>query len=291
MNLLLRFATVVPLAPIIVYLIWWHNPYGFYFFALLAAFIGLWEYASIVLPKDHSREKAAIIVSGLLVSVLEFTRLGGFNALFAAPELPSTVVVLALILVALSLVFLLKPRDLTTAPQRLALSFFGVVYCGILFTYVAGLGTLDNNPAWVTMLLTISWFGDTGGYFAGRFLGGKLFANKLYPEVSPKKTWEGFLGGLAGSVLATFVAMWWYFPLLQPGHKNLSVLDCFLIAIPAGVIGVGGDLVESLFKRAYGVKDSGSILPGHGGMLDRVDAVLFAAPYVYFYGRYLFSPS
>lgn len=296
MNLLKRFLTALVLGPIIILLLWGFNPYGFYGFALLALFIGLWEYGSIVLPKDHRVEKIAILLLGSLFSLFIFAGLLRARGVPWVPTLPSTELILAFILIALALLYLFRPKDLASAPSRLGLSFFGVIYCGLLFTYVAGVSTLKAGPAWVTMLLTISWFNDTGGYFAGRFLGGKIFSKKLYPLMSPKKTWEGFFGGLLGSFLAALLAKLWYFPLGyayagfgETSGPNLTLLDCALIALPAGVIGVAGDLVESLFKRAFGVKDSGTILPGHGGMLDRVDALLFAAPYVYFYGRYLFD--
>jgi phosphatidate cytidylyltransferase len=196
----------------------------------------------------------------------------------------------------LSILFLVLPVEFETAPHRLALGIFGLLYTGLLFTFVMGVGLLKAGPAWTLMLLAISWLNDTGGYFAGRFLGGKIFRNKLYPQVSPKKTWEGFCGGLVGSFVAVVLAKLWFFPLgyayagFGPGQgPNLSWLDCVFLAIPAGAIGVTGDLVESLFKRAFHVKDSGNILPGHGGMLDRVDAVLFAAPFVFLYGRYFFD--
>lgn len=293
MNLLQRVLTALLAGPLIIYLIWWHNPYGFYLLAVLALWVAAWEYGSIVLPKEQNLERVILLLGCTVVSALEFLRLDTEHT-GRAGELPSSGVVLGLALVLLSIFYLLRMRDLEATPRWLALHFFGLVYCGVLITYVAATGLLGAGPAWVTMLLTISWFNDTGGYFAGRFLGGKIFSKKLYAEVSPKKTWEGFFGGLIGSVLATLLAQAWYFPLgyaaagNAPG-PNLSLLDCLLIGIPAGAIGVCGDLVESLFKRAYGVKDSGNILPGHGGILDRIDALLFAAPYVYLYGRYFFD--
>jgi phosphatidate cytidylyltransferase len=295
MNLLYRFLTAIFVGLPLVYLIWWHNPYGFYAFALLALWVGAWEYGSIVLPKEYNPERVILVVLCTGVSLLEFGRMY-LEGTGSAGALPSTGLILALALVLLSIYYLLGYRELESAPAKLALSFFGVVYCGLLFTYVGAMGLLKAGPAWVLILLSISWLNDTGGYFAGRFLGGKIFPKKLYPEVSPKKTWEGFFGGLLGSFLGVLLAKYWYFPLGyaaagNPVGPNLSLLDCALIAIPGGAIGVCGDLVESLFKRAYGVKDSGKILPGHGGILDRVDALLFAAPYVYLYGRYFFDPS
>jgi len=121
-------------------------------------------------------------------------------------------------------------------------------------------------------VLLVAWLADTGGYFAGRFLG----KTKLYEAVSPKKTWAGAWGGIAGSVIGVAALK-----LIMASY--LTWADVFLLAIPGGVLGQLGDLTESLIKRSVGVKDSGALLPGHGGLLDRIDAVLFIAPYVYAY--------
>jgi phosphatidate cytidylyltransferase len=121
------------------------------------------------------------------------------------------------------------------------------------------------------MTLMFAWWGDTGGYFAGRFLGKR----KLYPAVSPKKTVEGAIGGLAGSVAGALCAHFWYLP-------SIPLLNSVVLAIVAGALGQAGDLGESLIKRSTGVKDSGQIVPGHGGILDRVDGLLFVMPATYF---------
>jgi phosphatidate cytidylyltransferase len=127
--------------------------------------------------------------------------------------------------------------------------------------------------------LVVMWLGDTGAYFAGRFLG----KAKLYPAVSPKKTRAGAVGGLVGSFAAAALmkVIWEEVP--SGGHCPFSWLDIALLAIPGAALGQMGDLAESLLKRSTGVKDSGSILPGHGGILDRIDAVLFFAPYMHLY--------
>jgi len=129
--------------------------------------------------------------------------------------------------------------------------------------------------------LTCTWFSDTGAYFAGRFIG-PAWPKKLYESVSPKKTVIGGLGGVAASFGALALAKLWYLP-------TLTWLDCALVAIPANVLGQTGDLCESMLKRSVGVKDSGALLPGHGGMLDRIDALLFTAPYIYFYARWAYG--
>jgi phosphatidate cytidylyltransferase len=117
-----------------------------------------------------------------------------------------------------------------------------------------------------------AWWGDTGGYFAGRYLG----KHKLYEAVSPKKTIEGSVGGLAGSVLGALCAHFWYLP-------SISLAHAIPLSLVAGAFGQAGDLGESLIKRSTGVKDSGQIVPGHGGILDRVDALLLTSAVVFLY--------
>lgn len=125
------------------------------------------------------------------------------------------------------------------------------------------------NKAWIILLLSLVWSGDTGAYFVGRAIG----RHKLYPKVSPKKTIEGALGGLVASVAAAVIVAWGWIPELDLVHAGL-------IGLLGGFSAQVGDLVESLLKRSAGVKDSGTLLPGHGGMLDRVDGVIFAFPVV-----------
>jgi phosphatidate cytidylyltransferase len=179
-----------------------------------------------------------------------------------------------LAVVPAGLYYLFRFGDMQTVAARFAATVTGVVYVGFTLMFLA-LCKRDFGPHGadvIVMILLIAWVGDTGAYFAGRFLGDK----KLYPEVSPKKTWAGAFGGLAGSLLGAAVIK-----LVRLDH--LGWIDVVLIAVPGAILGQLGDLAESLIKRAVGVKDSGSLLPGHGGMLDRVDAVLFIAPYVYLY--------
>jgi phosphatidate cytidylyltransferase len=119
--------------------------------------------------------------------------------------------------------------------------------------------------------------GDTAAYYSGRTFGKR----KLYPMVSPNKTIEGSLGGLVGSLAGVFIARATFFP-------QLSVVDSIALPVILGVLGQLGDLFESMLKRSFGVKDSGTIIPGHGGILDRLDSILFAAPAAFLYVHYVF---
>lgn len=131
----------------------------------------------------------------------------------------------------------------------------------------------DLGAHWLTVTLATAFLSDSVAYFVGRAVGRR----PLYPAVSPNKTIEGALGGLLGGVLAQLgMGTYWLLP-------ELYWVDAVILGIAGSAVGQGGDLVESMLKRSCGVKDSGSVLPGHGGMLDRVDALLFVAPLVYYY--------
>ena len=195
------------------------------------------------------------------------------RALIGAMTAGATLPLIATVVVP-GLYYLFRLRDIPSVAGRYAATVTGIIYAGFLVTYLAKLKVIDPHQGGDTVLLVlvVAWLADTGGYFAGRFLGNA----KLYEAVSPKKTWAGAWGGIAGSVIGVAA-------LKLITARYLSWIDVALIAVPGGILGQLGDLTESLIKRSVGVKDSGALLPGHGGLLDRIDAVLFIAPYVYGY--------
>lgn len=142
-------------------------------------------------------------------------------------------------------------------------------YVGVGFHYF--IETREVGIAYIVLALVIVWSTDSGAYFIGR----KFGKHKLWPEISPKKTIEGFVGGIVIAVIATII-----FQYITQLDVNYALL--LLVAVFASVIGQLGDLVESAIKRHYGVKDSGKILPGHGGILDRFDSLLFVLPLLHF---------
>ena len=162
------------------------------------------------------------------------------------------------------------------APQHSAHFLTAFAYgCGGL----VALAALRNRPDglwWMVATLTITWANDTSAYFFGRYLG----KSKMYPEVSPNKTWEGFFGGFVGAIGGLFILRGFFFPALTPQ-------DCVMLGVAGSLLGPAGDLCESMLKRSYGVKDSGWIIPGHGGMLDRIDALIFNAPMVLLYVQFV----
>lgn len=159
---------------------------------------------------------------------------------------------------------------------------FGLLYVGFPLGTVVSTRSLPAGEFLVLFLAVVTWASDTGAYYAGTLWGKHL----LIPSVSPKKTVEGLLGGLVLAVGAALLARWWF-------ASQLSLWDSLILGVLLTGAGLLGDLFESVIKRRTGVKDSGGILPGHGGMLDRLDSLLFTAPTFYYYVAYVrgLSPS
>ncbi len=197
----------------------------------------------------------------------------GFAALVAGADRSDVLVpVLLVTLFVFMSVPLVARIPLSQLVTQVSLALFGVLYLGLTLSYVVWTRQLPQGEWLVFLLLLITWAGDTGAYFVGTCCG----RHALAPRISPKKTLEGLAGGLSGAMIAAFMARWGFMP-------DLSSLDCILMSVLLTGFGLWGDLAESAIKRSAGVKDSGGVLPGHGGMLDRLDSLLFAAPAFYYY--------
>jgi phosphatidate cytidylyltransferase len=170
----------------------------------------------------------------------------------------------------------LRPEVLQQAVREQMAAMFGYTYLGLFPLLLPQIRSWGDGLTWTFLLFFTVWSADSGAYFAGRAFGRR----KLFEAVSPKKTLEGLLGGILMAVgvggLISALA-------LPPEHRGVGVLAAGLAALASQ----GGDLAESLYKRAYGVKDSGTIFPGHGGFLDRFDGVLVALPVFYFVVHFL----
>ncbi|MDX2092153.1 MAG: phosphatidate cytidylyltransferase [Kofleriaceae bacterium] len=278
-NLAQRFLVAVVAVPILLFALHVKRPEPTWAIVFIASLLAMREFFAMTLPPED--RKPALVLGA--IACLAFYWLDTVTLHFYREHLPTslgglavsgdTVALFAAVVVP-ALYYLFRFRDIPSVASRITATITGIVYAGFLTTYLAKLKLIDPNHRGetVVMVLLVAWLADTGGYFAGRFLG----KTKLYESVSPKKTWAGAWGGIAGSLVGVAGLK-----LLFADY--LSWLDVFLIAIPGGILGQMGDLAESLIKRSVGVKDSGALLPGHGGLLDRIDAVLFIAPYVYVY--------
>lgn len=190
------------------------------------------------------------------------------------PVAPTGLTLTAIILAGLAVLVFAHPRYTVT---DIAGTLLGTVYIGWLFSHIILLRGLENGFRWVLLALILSWAYDTCAYFVGCGLG----RHKMAPVLSPNKTWEGAAGGLAGSVLAGIV---FRFVVGDPAWVHVLGLG-FLAAVAAQT----GDLAESALKRTAGVKDSGILVPGHGGVLDRFDSPLLTIPVVYYYLNFFIS--
>jgi len=268
-NLAVRLGTVGVLGPLVLVLLFWGPVWGW------AAFIGLSAAVSAreLLGMTHPRDGLSRWVGSALTLLLAYA---SYNAL-GDPRLFFTVVVVVIVTSALLPLFRLG--ELPTAALRTLGGMSAPFYVAVLLMTLAMLRRDQGElgPRFVFLTLTIAWMGDTGGYTLGRTIG----KTPLYPAVSPKKTREGLLGSVLFSTAVSVIASLTYL------SGQLRTLDAALLGFAGALLGQSGDLVESLIKRSTGVKDSGSLLPGHGGLLDRIDALLVVSPLVYLYTLWL----
>lgn len=250
-----RLVTAVIVVPLLLWLLFWAPDWGFTTLVFVATVVGASELLGMTLPGRRVLQGLGILLSVGVVAVI----------LWQPTGLALTTSLVGLLVVGL-LGGLASPEPVETAGARMGWLVAGPLYVGGLLATIAMLHLRDNGGAWVVLAMMLAWFGDTGAYFAGRAFG----KHKLYERVSPKKTIEGALGGLAGSVIGALLAHYWYLP-------ELPLVGGVLLALVAGALGQAGDLVESLIKRTSGVKDSGWIVYGHGGLLDRIDALLMTS--------------
>jgi len=176
--------------------------------------------------------------------------------------------------VMLSLIWLLLRAQKEKTFISWAWTMAGILYVGWLLSYLVALRGLDDGRNWLFFALFITFASDSAAFLIGKTLG----RHRLAPQVSPNKTWEGTIGGIIGAVLVSL-----FFILPTPLNLQLSWGQAMLLGLLVSIFGQLGDLVESLFKRNMGVKESGRLIPGHGGFLDRMDSVVFAGIVVYYY--------
>ncbi|HEY6142494.1 MAG TPA: phosphatidate cytidylyltransferase [Flavobacterium sp.] len=171
-------------------------------------------------------------------------------------------------------------QEISTSSKYLYL--LGYVTLPFIFITKISFGVNDYNPKIIVGLFILIWTNDTFAYIVGKSIG----KTKLFERISPKKTVEGFLGGIVFAVLAGYLISKFYIK-ANPEFSDRSILIWTSIAVIVGVMGTIGDLIESKFKRVAGVKDSGTIMPGHGGILDRLDSVIFVAPIIFLFYQIL----
>jgi phosphatidate cytidylyltransferase len=250
-----RVLTALVLFPLVTYVVLWSPLWSVYAVTALVALLCFYEYAGIAAAYQPGQLGPLGYGAGLLVLVLP----GDGHVVL-------TVVAVALIALSLAL----RADDLRAGILRAAFLLLGVVYVFGCWRFAPLLAA--QNRYWLLYALVLNWIGDIGAYYVGRALG----RHKLAPIVSPGKSWEGSAASIAASLLFGFFFLRWAIPAVPP-------TVALALSAGANVAGQFGDLCESALKRGAGVKDSGTLLPGHGGWLDRVDSTLFTLPVVYWY--------
>lgn len=225
----------------------------------------MYEYYRMALPGRNMEMWSAAFCGALLIFV---------------PLLPDCRIALAsitLLFLLFALLFLFRIRDISDAAREIAYASLAFLYIPLLLMHLVMLRQLAYGEKWLLVIMLIVMTNDSAAYYTGCSFG----KHRLYPLVSPKKSIEGALGGLVGSIGGTLLAKFTFFP-------QLSFMDTIVTAVFIGALGQTGDLFESLLKRSFGVKDSGTLIPGHGGVLDRLDSIIFAAPATYYYAIFIF---
>jgi len=256
-----RWLSGLIMAPGLILFILYAPPPLFLLFILFLTVLGLWEFYALSRPKISGGERIAGLVLGSLIPLSLYPK---EPECFAAG--------LTFILLSLTTVALLQKGEFPALLEKVGKHLLGLLYVSFLLAHFILLLRLERGRVWILFTLVATYFGDTAAFYVGRGWGRR----KLAPRISPGKTVEGGLGEIGGSLMGALLFRFFFFP-------QLSVTHALALGIGVGIIGQMGDLWESIIKRSAGVKDSGTLIPGHGGLLDRIDSVLFAGPFVYHY--------
>ncbi|WNJ16056.1 phosphatidate cytidylyltransferase [Pontibacter sp. G13] len=270
-NLILRIITAVAGVGLIIPALVW-SPYGIWFFCALLSTAGLWEYLGIS-GVSTKRYRIPSLIAGILIWLLVLFQLS--SDLVGVGQIPDKLIwvgaILILPLVELFALFNSQEKHPMETVSSVAMAF---IYCFLPFFLLYDLSIpkiAAEYDFWLPLgILILTWALDTMAYFSGRFFG----KHPLFPRISPKKTWEGAIGG-AIFCLAFGYGLQYF---LQPDSYNWIIISGIIC-----VFSQFGDLVESMYKRSVDLKDSGSLLPGHGGILDRFDGMYLSLPFLYLY--------
>jgi len=261
-----RLITAIILLPVVILSILKGGPFVFACLLSIFSFLGMHEFYRMALP---GRTLESWLAAACAAAVIFIPFLGGDQLALAA---------ITGLFLAFALLFLFRIRDIADAARDIAYAALGFLYIPLLLMHLVMLHRTTYGWQWLLVIMLIVMTNDSAAYYTGSAFG----KHRLYPQVSPKKSVEGALGGLVGSMAGTLLARFTFFP-------QLTLVDALLTAVFIGILGQTGDLFESLLKRSFGVKDSGNSIPGHGGVLDRLDSIIFAAPAMYYYVIYIFK--
>jgi phosphatidate cytidylyltransferase len=286
-----RVATAAVLIPVVVGLVLWGPTIVVALVLALVMQLALFEYFALGDAMGHRAYRFWTATCALIILYLQWlttaVRWGEFGGITYPSRLvwllhrffPRAEDAVFLFVLGIALITLATRRPIVEALPSAGISSSGLLLVAFPLTYAIRLHALGREgPRLLLFVLVLIWASDSAAYFAGRALGKHPFA----PHLSPKKTWEGSIAGFASSLLVAFAFTRWL---------ALPIVILLGAAAAGNIAGQIGDLLESAYKRSAGVKDSGSLLPGHGGMLDRIDALILAIPVVWYYFVLLYPPS
>lgn len=286
-----RVATAAVLIPVVVGLVLWGSTIVVALVMALVMLLALFEYFALGDAMGHRAYRFWTATCALIILYLQWlttaVRWGEFGGIIYPARLvwflhrffPRAEDGIFLFVLGIAFITLVTKRPIVEALPSAGISSSGLLLVAFPLTYAIRLHAQGREgPRLLLFVLVLIWASDSAAYFAGRAFGKHPFA----PHLSPKKTWEGSIAGFASSIVVAFAFMRW-----------LSVPIVILLGAAAvgNVAGQIGDLLESAYKRSAGVKDSGALLPGHGGMLDRIDALILAIPVVWYYFVLLYPPT
>ena len=261
-----REITAAIVLPLFVALLYWGSPIWFYFLSLAAILLGTREYFNITSKIGVEGYPMLGLVMSFLLSLcfyfegryLQEWMMGSFLVIFG--------------------VWYFKDGDSRMALDQIAYTLIGVLWVAGTLGYFILIRNLESGRYFLFFVFFVVWTGDTLAYYGGR----KFGKHPFFPSISPRKTIEGAFCGLAANTSAGALAHFWFL-------KEILLTHCLIMGLICGIIGQFGDLAESVLKRNALVKDSGGLIPGHGGVLDRVDSLMLAGPAFYFYHKWVIS--
>ncbi|MFA5324312.1 MAG: phosphatidate cytidylyltransferase [Smithella sp.] len=259
--LLKRWLTGIVIVPVLLMVILFGSEAIFATVVIVFILGGSWEYSNIVFGKGFVLEKSESLIFAIIIPL--------FVLLYNNQHLLS---VIACSVIIVFILFVLSIKEANFDFLSVAKVIFGIMYIPFLLSYFIALRMLDNGALWIIFVLILAFIGDIAALYVGKYFG----KHKLAPFVSPGKTVEGLAGLVIASTVSCLIFAYYFFPEIPPA--KIAIL-----AFAGSIIGQLGDICESAIKRNYGFKDASSILPGHGGILDRLDCLIFIAPFVYYY--------
>ncbi len=256
-----RWLTGIIIVPVLLLIIFFGPEKLFAAIVTLFVLGGVWEYNNMVFGKGFIREKTEGMIFALVIPLLALT--GNHQVMLAA---------LAFSVLVVFILFVLSINAAIFDVLSVAKVIFGILYIPFLMSYFISLRMMEKGIVWIVFVLVMAFIGDIAALYVGKYFG----KHKLVPLVSPGKTVEGLAGLVLGSTASCMIFAYFFLP-------EISLVKIAVLACSGSLIGQLGDICESAIKRNYGLKDASSILPGHGGILDRLDCLIFIAPYVYYF--------